>query len=74
VTPLRKAPVAAAPPTPAREAKREAPKGDDSIVLEEVEEPPAPPPPPPPKPETVDKCGCKVTDFACAIRCSKTGK
>jgi len=74
VTPLRKAaPDAKSPPTTARETKKEEPKGDDSIVLEEVDEPPAPPPPPP-KPETVDKCGCKVTDFACAIRCSKTGK
>ncbi len=72
VTPLRRAP-ATPPSTPARDTKKDEPKGDDSIVLEEVEEPP-PPPKPPPKPETVDKCGCKVTDFACAIRCSRTGK
>jgi hypothetical protein len=42
--------------------------GGESIVLEEQDDKP------PPKPATVNACGCKVTDFACAIRCAKTGR
>lgn len=71
--PAPRAKVTPAPPARTATAEPTATKPEtETVVLEESPEPP--PPKPKPKPQTVDKCGCSVTDFACALRCSKTGK
>ncbi|MBN2194667.1 MAG: serine/threonine protein kinase [Polyangiaceae bacterium] len=69
-TPTRPTTPATTPVKPADSAKVKG--GTEAVVLEE--QPERPKPPPKPKPESTNPCGCKVTDFACTLRCVKTGK